>query len=403
MRILKKTEAYKPPVGSLKHYFPLNDYELMESALKLNRNGVIIFTPKAAAELDKHILWGKTTPQNIVELMGYMVGRVFYSKENGILIGVCEYTVPIDALGNSTYFEATEEQMFDVTEKSKEVAKSLGDDYRIIGWYHTHPGNLSVFMSGTDERNQRALFPLDWHFAVVLNPQRRIWRGFVGFELREVNCIFACDENSVFLQKKNPKMDKFGNGKKVHFHHKTDYSDHSYKEEDYYKPVFVSEQNKPQADYQKIVLTDNDAKMLAEMLRDEVSVRIFNVRNICINGTGRLVKADDKISFEFYSTESIYFHYNDDPESQKTSSIKLPAPERKLGICFTLHAFGKSFSDEDYKEFCENLNENNYNSEEPHIFFAFKTTENKKLLYFIKYEKNTQFEGIIDRKDNKET
>lgn len=400
MRILKKTEAYKPPVGSLKNYFPLNDYELMESALKLNRNGVIIFTPKAAAELDKHILWGKTTPQNIVELMGYMVGRVFYSKENGILIGVCECTVPIDALGNSTYFEATEEQMFDVTEKSKEIAKSLGDDYRIIGWYHTHPGNLSVFMSGTDERNQRALFPLDWHFAVVLNPQKRVWRGFVGSELREVNCIFACGKDSVFLKKYNPKTDKFGNCKKVHFHHKPDYSDYSHKEEDYDKPVFDEKVPNPQDNYQKIVLTDNDAKTLAEMLRDEVSVKISNIKNICINGTGRLVKDDDKISFELYSTESIYFHYNDEAELKKTSSIKLPVAEIKLGLDFTLHIFGESVSDEDYKEFCDN-HKNNYNSEKPHIFFAFKITDNKKLLYFIMHDKNTPFEGIIDKKDNR--
>ena len=51
---------------------------------------------------------------------------------------------------------------------------------RVVGWYHTHPNGLDVFMSGTDRDTQRALFPGAAQFALVLNPHRRLWRAFRG-------------------------------------------------------------------------------------------------------------------------------------------------------------------------------------------------------------------------------
>ena len=51
------------------------------------------------------------------------------------------------------------------------------------------------------------------------------------------NSDLVYNSPSVFLKKNNPKTDKFGNGKKVHFHHKPDYSDYSYKEENYYNII----------------------------------------------------------------------------------------------------------------------------------------------------------------------
>lgn len=56
---------------------------------------------------------------------------------------------------------------------------------RVIGWYHTHPNNLGVFMSGTDQRTQATFFSANWQFAIVLNPHRLQWKAFAGEQATE--------------------------------------------------------------------------------------------------------------------------------------------------------------------------------------------------------------------------
>jgi len=44
----------------------------------------------------------------------------------------------------------------------------------VVGWFHTHPNSLPAFMSGTDRATQRSFFSAGWHFALGLNPHRRL-------------------------------------------------------------------------------------------------------------------------------------------------------------------------------------------------------------------------------------
>lgn len=60
-----------------------------------------------------------------------------------------------------------------------ELPRYMDEQYRnqgqyVIGWFHTHPNSLDVFMSRTDMDTQRNFFNQDWHFSVVLNPHRRL-------------------------------------------------------------------------------------------------------------------------------------------------------------------------------------------------------------------------------------
>jgi hypothetical protein len=59
-------------------------------------------------------------------------------------------------------------------------------DLKIIGWYHTHPNDLGVFMSATDRRTQELYFNKPGDFAIVLNPQRCHSQAFLGPE-----CVLA--------------------------------------------------------------------------------------------------------------------------------------------------------------------------------------------------------------------
>lgn len=132
---------------------------------------------KAFLAISQHIKWGGKTDKNVVEQGGILLGNVFCDPHSSIMYGVAEEAVAGElARGTPGYLEVTHEtwkEMLDNVDR-------LNTDLQIIGWYHTHPNNLDVFMSGTDRATQSRLFGNDWQFAIVLNPHKRIWRAFYG-------------------------------------------------------------------------------------------------------------------------------------------------------------------------------------------------------------------------------
>ena len=199
MRILKRSEPFSPPVVKISNFVSIDSSSFQQSAPQKSKEGIILFSKQAQLDLDNHIQWGKTTEKNYVEQLGLMIGQVFKDKDTGILVGVCEHLVPIDQVrGTSTYFEASEDVLFAAIEKARFIINKSGSDSRLIGWYHTHPMSLSVFMSGVDVRNQRTLFNNPWQFAVVLNPQKKEFKAYLGMDITEVNCVFPVEKGSVF-------------------------------------------------------------------------------------------------------------------------------------------------------------------------------------------------------------
>lgn len=136
----------------------------------------------AQKKLFEHIEWGKHTSKNSVEQGGILLGRVFKKSARKIIYGVVKDVVPgKSAHGSAAYLELSTDvwkEMLDHVDREREQGGESGN--QIIGWYHTHPNSLDVFMSGTDMATQRRLFANEWHFAIVLNPQRKLWRAFQG-------------------------------------------------------------------------------------------------------------------------------------------------------------------------------------------------------------------------------
>lgn len=147
----------------------------------------LFITKRAMGSLSKHIGWGETTEFNRVEQGGILLGEVFQDENTGITFGVVEEIIPAQtARGSSTYLEMSHETWKDMLDAvDLMLEKGSRPNLHIIGWYHTHPNNLSVFMSGTDMGTQSRFFFHDWQFAVVVNPQQRVWRAFYGREARE--------------------------------------------------------------------------------------------------------------------------------------------------------------------------------------------------------------------------
>jgi proteasome lid subunit RPN8/RPN11 len=129
-----------------------------------------------------HIEWGNRTRDNVVEQGGLLLGDAFRDPDTGLIYAIAEQSISGKlAIGTSSYLEVTHETWKEMLD----YVDSLDTDLQVIGWYHTHPNNLDVFMSGTDQATQSRLFGTDWQFAMVLNPHRKIWRVFYGADSRE--------------------------------------------------------------------------------------------------------------------------------------------------------------------------------------------------------------------------
>ncbi len=134
-------------------------------------------TNEAFRVIKQHIHWGINTKENIHEQGGILLGHAYRDPKSGVVYAIGEQAVSGDlAQGTPSYLDVGQEAWKEMLDK----VDRLGTQLQIIGWYHTHPNNLEVFMSGTDRNTQSMFFGHDWQFAVVLNPHKQIWRVFYG-------------------------------------------------------------------------------------------------------------------------------------------------------------------------------------------------------------------------------
>jgi proteasome lid subunit RPN8/RPN11 len=182
---------------------PLPKYEV-ETSLNsltgsLQSRSKIFITPTAREQIFSHIRWGNLhATETRSEQGGLLLGKVYFDKEAGYHYGMVERGIPgRSAQGSATYLEMTHETWIEMIENVDQVLSGEEhQDLQVIGWYHTHPNELDVFMSGTDQNTQRNHFNQDWHFAIVLNPQRRIWKAFSGAQALECSGFFLAAEEA---------------------------------------------------------------------------------------------------------------------------------------------------------------------------------------------------------------
>jgi len=176
---------FKPPYSPVEtkktHLLIVKDlnsqYKKYRCREDFSRDYEFYLTMNAFCEIKQHIGWGKRTDENRVEQGGILLGHAFRDTEKNLTYAIAEQAIPGRlAIGNAAYLEVTHEtwkEMLDDVDR-------LGAQLQVIGWYHTHPNDLAVFMSGTDRATQERLFGNDWQFAIVLNPHKQIWRAFYG-------------------------------------------------------------------------------------------------------------------------------------------------------------------------------------------------------------------------------
>lgn len=183
--IVEETAPHKPVLRDLPQFHVDSSSNSLASRKTCHERQIYI-KPNAFRLIKEHIGWDRIRTENCVEQGGILTGKA-YTTDDGIIYSVVDNAIPATmAQGSSAYLEMNHETWVDMLNK----ACSADDKYEnssitVVGWYHTHPNTLDVFMSGTDIATQKRLFSHDWQFALVFNPHKRIWKAYSGEDVVE--------------------------------------------------------------------------------------------------------------------------------------------------------------------------------------------------------------------------
>ncbi len=342
--VINRSDKFIPSKANMSEYL---DYVGLSSAPELCKFGRIFILETALHDLDKHIMWNQRRAENRVEQGGYMMGEVYEDDKTGVLFAVVKRMIPIlNAKGTPTYLDMSAEASYEASQ-NENMIKSEG--MRRVGWYHTHPGELNVFMSGVDRETQKKWYSEPWQFAVVLNPQRMIWAGFRGKEVQEVECLLLCKKNSVH-------ENVFFNNEKYHSIVQRQILEQEQKEN-----KEKSEENKEKSEENEQMVLNND---VAESMIDSTegkdvnsitNNRIINnfsdfanelynrivlsddkemIKNVCIHGYVSV--SNDAASIEDFYCEKVFFDFNNNKEVEMEFK-QIPKDSYKVIIHLTKH------------------------------------------------------------------
>ncbi len=176
-RIVKEKPSYSPIE---REEIPKQTEPNLRSSYQGMKNSHRFYlTPIARKQIFTHIGWGKRTRTNHIEQGGILLGHIYVDSEKQLTYGIVEHTIAAKTKGSAAYVEFSHKIWKEMLDQVDNFSRKNPDcNLQVIGWYHTHPNELPVFMSGTDKNTQARLFNQDWHFAIVLNPHKRIWKAF---------------------------------------------------------------------------------------------------------------------------------------------------------------------------------------------------------------------------------
>ncbi len=155
----------------------------------------LLLTERAFQDIRQFIGWKHNLPRNQVEQGGMLAGLQYRDPRDGQLVTLVRRAFGArHAEGNPAFLTISAElwQRMD-TEMERENAKHSVALSR-VGWFHTHPKGLPVFMSGTDMHTQRMYFADEECYSIVLNPQRGEWKAYRGANATAANaCVLTAE------------------------------------------------------------------------------------------------------------------------------------------------------------------------------------------------------------------
>jgi proteasome lid subunit RPN8/RPN11 len=176
-RIERLSEKYKPEQRASVRFVQV---ERARPVMTESATGTVCCVSSAAIHhLREHIGWGNRPPRPI-EQGGLLLGRAYLENAVDVLVIVEEVVPSYEGAGTAVSLQFSHQDWKRMLDSVAELEKHGEEERQVVGWYHTHPGHLDVFMSETDRSTQRRVFREPWHVALVLNPQKRVWAAFSG-------------------------------------------------------------------------------------------------------------------------------------------------------------------------------------------------------------------------------
>ncbi len=195
--LFKITEIELPaqPVTKLEPSISI-DKNLSVGNTNCESSNKLYISEKAKSQIFEHIDWSKSTDSNSVEQGGLLLGCTYFDENQKIFFGMVELAIPaLTAIGSMAYLKFDHNTWKRMLDQVDEILDERGNEnLHVIGWYHTHPNDLGVFMSGTDRNTQKKMFNQEWQYAIVLNPHKQVWKVFNGADAQECYGYIICDE-----------------------------------------------------------------------------------------------------------------------------------------------------------------------------------------------------------------
>ena len=114
------------------------------------------------------------------ERFGILVGGVFTDPQfEDSWVEIVDMLPAVRVRANLASVEVSNEEISRLNQEVDGILADTGGTVRKLGWYHTHPGH-GIFLSGTDQTNQRLCYTADWHVALVVDPIHKRYGAFCG-------------------------------------------------------------------------------------------------------------------------------------------------------------------------------------------------------------------------------
>lgn len=182
---------------------------------------LLLMTETARREMFEFIQWkNMKTQANRNEQGGLMAG--IHCSVPGYEGKVCivRHVFPLhEASSSSGYLDASASDWGAAYARMDQLSAQLGERLEPLGWFHTHPNDLPIFMSGTDRFTQKKIFGGEYSYAVVLNPHTGRWGAFRSDDAHDACCVMLDTDDLMLLcgaeEEKKPIAMKKSDGKRL--------------------------------------------------------------------------------------------------------------------------------------------------------------------------------------------
>lgn len=175
---------------------------------------MLVYTSYAAKKQMDIIGWKRDDfPKNRKEQGGWLLGYYVFNEDGIPVQG--EVTEVLEAvtecrLPGYIEWDALEEirlqqTFFQMKDNLAKVDPVAAERFSVLGWWHTHPNSLDVFLSSTDMETVRLKYYKPEKYSIVLNPHRGTFRAFAGVNAVEVPVIMLLSDNKKNKPKDNRK------------------------------------------------------------------------------------------------------------------------------------------------------------------------------------------------------